>query len=79
MHEQRLLGELIRAIRAERKLTQMELAALLGTTQSTISKLESGELELGFSFALRICAATGTDPAQFVTRYQDLVHRLGKA
>ena len=36
----------IRSIRAELKLTQIEFADLLGLHQSTISRLESGELAI---------------------------------
>ena len=36
-------GELLRRTRAERRLSQRELARLAGVTQSTISDIESGK------------------------------------
>jgi transcriptional regulator with XRE-family HTH domain len=36
----------LKAIRADLKLTQAEMAALLGLHQSTFSRYETGEIEL---------------------------------
>jgi DNA-binding Xre family transcriptional regulator len=56
-NEYKLAAELaiqLVTLREKRKLTQTELADLMGTTQQTISRLESGEYE---GFTLKTLAA----------------------
>ena len=82
------VGDAVFALRAERGLTQRELATRAGTTQSVIARLESGEHEIRVGILNRIAEALGLtwrvvfdDPAAanvipasatFVTTYLDL-------
>ena len=47
----------IARLRIERGLTQQDLAALVGTTQSSIARLESGATKPSLSFLQRVGAA----------------------
>jgi len=53
------VGDAVFALRAKRGLTQRELAALAGTTQSVIARLESGEHEIRVGILNRIAEALG--------------------
>ncbi len=53
-----LIEELVRA-RQESALSQTELAARMGTSQSAIARLESGELDARLSTLERYAAALG--------------------
>jgi predicted transcriptional regulator len=53
-----LIAELVRA-RRESDLSQTELAARMGTTQSAVARLESGELDARLSTLERYAAALG--------------------
>ena len=54
-----LIEALVRA-RMTAKLTQMELARRLGTTQSAIARLEGGRVSPSFKTLRRYAEATGT-------------------
>ena len=54
-----LIEALVRA-RTAAKLTQVELARRLGTTQSAVARLESGRVSPTFSTLRRYAEATGT-------------------
>jgi len=45
-------------------ITQVDLARVLGTDQSRVSKIERGERRLDVIDYLRICRALGVDPAE---------------
>jgi DNA-binding XRE family transcriptional regulator len=54
--------ELMRALAAERRaigLTQTEMAAVLGTSQSQVARLESGNADARLSTVARFAAALG--------------------
>lgn len=53
--------ELLKAERRRRGLTQRQLAAMAGTTQSTISHVERGDHGVHLSTARRWCATLGFD------------------
>ena len=53
-----LIGELVRA-RQESELSQTEIAARMGTSQSAVARLESGELDARLSTLERYAAALG--------------------
>ena len=55
------IAEEVANLRKERKLTQLELAALVGTTQSAIARLESGGRPPRIDTLLKIAAALGCD------------------
>ena len=55
-------GELIlknnlKNVRAERKLSQMELAELVGVSRNTISSIETGQFNPNAKLALLLCIA----------------------
>ena len=47
------------ALREENKISQAELAKRIGTTQSVISKIESGNVNIGIDMIQRIAGAFG--------------------
>ena len=54
------LAERIREARQEAGLSQAELGALIGTTQSAVARLESGEYErLSLSTLIKVSTALG--------------------
>jgi predicted transcriptional regulator len=53
-----LIAELVRA-RRESDLSQTEIAARMGTSQSAVARLESGELDARLSTLERYAAALG--------------------
>jgi predicted transcriptional regulator len=53
-----LIDELVRA-RRESTLSQTEIAARMGTSQSAVARLESGELDARLSTLERYAAALG--------------------
>ena len=53
-----LIEELVRA-RQESDLSQTEIATRMGTTQSAVARLESGELDARLSTVERYAAALG--------------------
>ena len=67
--EQLKLRRLLRAIRRERGVTQVELAERLGLPQSVISKYENGERQLGFVEVLDVVQAVGMRPGTFFRRW----------
>ena len=58
--EYRIIEEIILA-RKEKNLTQKELAELIGTKQSNISRLESGNYNPTIDFLKRIAVAVGKE------------------
>jgi predicted transcriptional regulator len=53
-----LIEELVR-VRRESELSQTEIAARMGTSQSAVARLESGELDARLSTVERYAAALG--------------------
>jgi transcriptional regulator with XRE-family HTH domain len=66
----KVLKKLLKAVRRERRLTQIELAARLGVTQSTISKVELGERRLDVIELWAWCEALGVGLNRFVARLE---------
>jgi ribosome-binding protein aMBF1 (putative translation factor) len=56
-------GELVRALRESRKLTQVALAASVHTSQSAIARLEAGGSEPRLDMLQRLAAALGVELA----------------
>ena len=65
------LGQLLRAARKQRGLTQAEVGARLGLSQNRVSHLEGHADELSVKQLLTWCAVVGLDLS--------LAHRLAKA
>lgn len=68
--EQQAFIDLLKAIRRRAGLRQLELANRLNTSQSFVSKYESGEQRLTFLEVRAICEACGVDLSDFVSRFQ---------
>ena len=54
------IGRMVRELREARGLSQRELAARMGTSQSTIARLESGQTLPSTKTLLRYAKATGS-------------------
>ncbi len=57
-----VFGRLVRRIRGEREITQQELGASIGCTNTFISHIECGVREPGLTMALRLEAALQISP-----------------
>lgn len=68
--------ELLREHRAKAGLTQVELAALLGVTQSFVSKLERGERVLEIIQLRFICQTLGTTLPKFTNTLEKRIAKL---
>jgi len=63
--------DLLRQIRVDAGLTQMQLAEMLGKPQSYVSKAEVGERRLDFLETLDFCMACGVGVEEFTGRLTD--------
>lgn len=63
------LAALLRQIRSDAGLTQMQLAEKLGQTQSYVSKYENGEQRLDLMELEAVCDAVDVSLLDFVKRY----------
>ena len=63
------LAALLRQIRLDANLTQLQLAEKIGQTQSYVSKYESGEQRLDLIELEALCKAADTSLTEFVERY----------
>ena len=63
------LQKLLRQVREEAGLTQVELATRLGKPQSFVSKYESGERRLDLVELQEICEAAKTDLVCLVKKF----------
>ncbi len=63
-----LLGNAIRKKRKESKLTQKQLAAIVGITYQQIQKYESGNSGISVDMLLRISDALNADISEFFTQ-----------
>jgi ribosome-binding protein aMBF1 (putative translation factor) len=68
--EYKKLQSLLRAVRTEAGVTQLELAAKLGVPQSVVSKYESGERRLDIVELRLVCHALGLPLVDFVRRLE---------
>ncbi len=67
---QRKLRLLLRAVRRERGVTQVQLAERLNLPQSVISKSERGERQLLFVDVQALCEALGVSLGTFCRRLE---------
>lgn len=58
------IGALVRQIRLERGLTQMDLAEAAGLHRVNLNKFENGRADLGVSRVRALAKALGVEPAQ---------------
>jgi len=64
---------LLKGIREERNVTQVELAARLKMTQGTISKIEMGEQRIDVIQLRAWCKAVGTTLPRFTARLERML------
>ena len=67
---------LLREVRTEADLTQVEMARSLGVPQSFVSKYESGERRLDLLELQRVCQALGITLEAFVKRFEKTANRM---
>ncbi|MDO8475493.1 MAG: helix-turn-helix transcriptional regulator [Candidatus Rokubacteria bacterium] len=65
------LRTLLRTIRVEKGLRQIDLAERLGQPQSFVSKYESGERQLDFVEVAQVCEALRISLAEIVRRFEE--------
>lgn len=63
------LAALLRQVRLDANITQLQLAEKIGQTQSYVSKYENGEQRLDLIELETVCKATGITLTKFVERY----------
>jgi len=57
MEDNLILKNNLKAVRAERKLSQAELAKMVGVSRNTISSIETGQFNPTAKLALILCVA----------------------
>ena len=70
--DRKRLPALLRQIRLEAGLRQVDVAQRLGQPQSFVSKYESGERRLDLLELSQVCEVVGISLAEFVRRFEDL-------
>lgn len=65
------LRKLLRAMRQEAGLRQVDLAEQLGEPQSFVSKYESGERRLDLVEVSEVCKALGTTLSELARRFEE--------
>ena len=71
------LGRLLREVRSERGLRQVDLARRLGVPQAVVSKMETGHRVIGVLELRAICATIGVPVEAFVQRLDDVLAETG--
>ncbi len=66
------LSRLLRAIRRERGVTQVQLAERVGLPQSIISRNENGERLVSFQEVVAVCLAVGVSMRTLVRRWDSM-------
>jgi transcriptional regulator with XRE-family HTH domain len=69
--DRKVFLRLLRRVRVEAKLTQAQLAKLLGVTQARISKYEQGERRIDMLELKTICDAIKLPLTDFARRYEE--------
>lgn len=69
--QQGKLRDLLRQVRLEAGLRQVDLAGLLEHPQSFVSKYESGERRLDLPELREVCEAAGISLEEFVRRFEE--------
>lgn len=76
--EQKKLLALLRRIRLDAGLRQVDLANRLKQPQSFVSKYESGERRLDLLELGQVCLAVGINLGEFVRQFEESLGRKGK-
>lgn len=69
--DRKVFLRLLRRVRVEAKLTQAQLAKLLGVTQARISKYEQGERRVDMLELKTICDAIKLPLTEFARRFEE--------
>lgn len=67
--DRKVFLRLLRRVRIDAKLTQAQLAKLLGVTQARISKYEQGERRIDMLELKAVCDATRLPLSEFARRF----------
>lgn len=67
------ISSLLRQVRNEVGLTQVQMAERLGQTQSVVSKLEAGERRLEVGELISICDVCGIRIVDFAARLEGIL------
>jgi transcriptional regulator with XRE-family HTH domain len=70
--EEPTLGQVIRELREQRRLSQGELAARAGVDERRLDALESGRIDADYVMLVRLAKALGVRPGTVVTRAEEL-------
>ena len=62
-------GEFIKAVREEKKLSQEEVATMLGVGQPFLSRIERGQRVIDLNQAIMLCSILEVDLRDFVEKY----------
>lgn len=69
--DRKVFLRLLRRVRVEAKLTQAQLAKILGVTQARISKYEQGERRVDLLELKTICDAIKLSLSDFARRFEE--------
>lgn len=69
--EAETLTVLLKRVRKERKLTQVDVALRLGRTQSYVSKVEQGEIMIDAVVLFLLCRAMNMPFGEFAGRFEE--------
>jgi len=69
--DRRVFLRLLRRVRIEAKLTQAQLAKILGVTQARISKYEQGERRIDMLELKAVCDAIELPLTEFASRFEE--------
>jgi transcriptional regulator with XRE-family HTH domain len=69
--DRKVFLRLLRRVRIEAKLTQAQLAKILGVTQARISKYEQGERRIDMLELKTICDAVRLPISEFARRFEE--------
>ena len=65
-----MLQDILRKIRSQKGITQLQLADVLGKPQSFVSKFESGERRLDVNEFIAVCHALDESPSVVIDRIE---------
>ncbi len=69
--ERKKLQELLKEVRQEKGIRQVELAEKLGVPQSFVSKYESGDRQLDILEVRQVCKAIGITLQEFIRKLEE--------
>ena len=69
--DRKIFLRLLRRVRVEAKLTQADLARILGVTQARVSKYEQGERRIDMLELKAICDAITLPLMEFARRFEE--------